>query len=385
VSGVASGKVVLVEYLTTVDRTWVFGVRADFARPKIAAVDVSRQEMMDFVAAYFAAPDSDLRELRTPGNIRSLDEERFQQIFGPVVEPVLQWSEEGDTLVLVPHGIFHYLPLHALRVNSQYLIERNPVCYSPSASILSHCHRRRTGHWNTAAVFGDSLGDLPYAKAEAEAVAQMFGVRANIGQAANKAEVLRAIAAGPDVLHFAGHVRFHPAQPLKSHIVLAPAAGAAPPSSIFDPHLTADEIFGLTLGANLVVLSGCVSGFNERQPGDEHLGLTRAFIFAGAPSLVVSLWPVDDMSSSLLMQRFYAELQAGLSKAQALRNAQLHVKGLSVDASLAATGRDLGSLVTGSSTVATAPAHDTPAPTVTGRALSHPFYWAPFVLVGDWI
>ena len=135
-----------------------------------------------------------------------------------------------------------------------------------------------------------------------------------------------------------------------------------------------DEIFDMEIKANLVTLSACetalVSGEAENFPqGDDLVGLTRAFIHAGAPSVVASLWKVSDDSTVKLMRAYYRNLQ-GMSKVEALRTAQLELMNLSLRFNLergrAAITRSAGY-----------------QPGVTIEC-SHPFFWAPFILVGDW-
>ena len=116
------------------------------------------------------------------------------------------------------------------------------------------------------------------------------------------------------------------------------------------------DILQMKLNAELVVLSACETGLGRLRDGEGIVGLTRAFLYAGASSTVVSLWKVEDQSTSLLMERFYQNLKRGLDKSEALRQAKLDIIRSNVD--LKATGRR--------------------------EELAAPFYWAPFILVGDW-
>ena len=144
-------------------------------------------------------------------------------------------------------------------------------------------------------------------------------------------------------LHFATHGFFNDASPLLSSIVLAQPE----PGSHEDGFLTAREIFDLNLHCDMVVLSACNTARGETRTGDGLIGLTWALFVAGAPTQVVSQWSVDDASTATLMQSFYAGLtKKRMAKGQALRQAEL------------ALMRD-------------------------GKH-RHPYYWAPFVLLGDW-
>jgi CHAT domain-containing protein len=135
------------------------------------------------------------------------------------------------------------------------------------------------------------------------------------------------------------------------------------------------EVFGMDLKASLVVLSGCETGLGKVSSGDDLVGLTRAFIYAGTPSVVASLWKVDDASTAHLMSSFYRNLKTK-SKVEALRQAQLEmIRGKASGKLLAQRG------VGGVGKLGKPP---------TGRSLSqdsisvsHPYFWAPFILVGD--
>jgi CHAT domain-containing protein len=134
------------------------------------------------------------------------------------------------------------------------------------------------------------------------------------------------------MLHFATHGILNQRDPLSSSLVLA-----------HGENLAVHEIFGLDLKANLVTLSACETQLGTRTSGDELIGLTRAFIYAGTPSIITSLWRVEDAPTGELMKQFYKNVSQGMMKAEAMRKAQL---------TMIAEG---------------------------GEAA----YWAPFILVGD--
>ena len=120
-----------------------------------------------------------------------------------------------------------------------------------------------------------------------------------------------------DILHFATHAQLNEDDPLSSAVLLAKGGKE-------DGRLEVREIFGMDLKANLVVLSGCDTALGKLSTGDELVGLTRAFIYAGTPSVVASLWSVDDSSTAQLMASFYRNLKT-MSKVEALRQAQLEL------------------------------------------------------------
>jgi CHAT domain-containing protein len=206
------------------------------------------------------------------------------------------------------------------------LVERHTISYAPALSVFRYTEGRRAGaaQRRTALIVADPVPPraagterLPGSLQEGRAVRQRLGTDAALflsGPAATEAAVKRA-ASGRRVLHLATHGLVSEQRPLASALLLAEGEGD-------DGYLRADEVFGLTLNADLVVLSGCSTGLG-RMSGEGMLGLTRSFFFAGSASLVVSYWDVSDVATSELMDRFYAGLARNMTKAAALRAAQL--------------------------------------------------------------
>ncbi|NET72312.1 MAG: CHAT domain-containing protein [Sphaerospermopsis sp. SIO1G2] len=229
-------------------------------------------------------------------------------------------TQENDIIWLVPHNFLHYLPLHALKVKNRYLIDRNPICYTPSASVMKYCHQKRKKRRDRALIFADSREDRLHTQVQGIAIEKLFNPDADIyiGKQVTKnllKQKLRESKADIDILHIACHGEFNATEALNSGIMFAQSE-----------KLTAEEIFSLDLNAYLVTLSACESGINENKPGDELIGLTRAFIYAGTPSVVVSLWSVEQISTSIFMSRFYQKLKGGVNKASALQQAQLELQ-----------------------------------------------------------
>ncbi len=148
-------------------------------------------------------------------------------------------------------------------------------------------------------------------------------------------------------LHIASHAFFNDASPMLSSIVLA-----LPNAPGTDGYLTARELFDLKLNADLVVLSACNTARGEKRSGDGIVGLSWALFAAGAPTQVISQWSVDDRATATLMTRFYTQLKNGKSKGAALRSASLSLM----------RGKTAGN----------------------DPKWQHPYYWAPFILLGDW-
>lgn len=261
-------------------------------------------------------------------------------LYGELVAPLEPLLEEavsisGGTgpvpkLAVVPHGPLHRVPFHALFDGGRYLIERFDVSYAPSATVYALCQDREPLDRNGAAVFGVEDALIPAATTEARAVAQRLpGARARVGESVT-VEALRAEASGSGILHLACHGLFRSDNPMFSALKL------------HDGWLMAADAMSLDLSGALVTLSACESGRGEVIGGDEVLGLTRAFLGAGAATLVVSLWLVQDETTADLMGDWYGRLRDGQGRSAALRIAQLELK----------------------------------------ERHPHPYYWAPFVLLG---
>ena len=271
-------------------------------------------------------------------NANDLGATLHAQLLAPLALPA------GDRLIIVPHGGMHYLPFQALRSSEGFLIERHALAVAPSASIAVQLGKRGAGRGAPLVAFGNPASsareNLPGAEREVQLISRLFpDGRVFLHREATKSHFQELAGAGR-VLHIAAHAEVDSLDPLESRILLAAEAD--------DPgFLAAREIYGVDLsGVSLVTLSACESGLGRIARGDEILGFTRSFLTAGASGLLVSLWPVADNSTELLMTTFYDRLAKGAQAIDAMRSAQLAVL-------------------------------QTPR-------FAHPFFWAPFNLVGDW-
>jgi CHAT domain-containing protein len=196
------------------------------------------------------------------------------------------------------------LPFHLLHDGARYLIEAQEVLVLPAAVLATRPGPRQAPG---ARVLAHSRnGRLPHTQAEASMVQAVFG-----GELRAEAEATRAALQAPpkQVLHIAAHGHYRLDQPDLSYLELA------------DGQLYTDDLLQQDLSYELVTLSGCETG-RAHAAGGELIGLGRGFLYAGAGALLLSLWPVADATTLDLMQRFYAALCAGQSKAAALRGAQ---------------------------------------------------------------
>ncbi len=243
-----------------------------------------------------------------------------QELYGLLVEPALSLMK-GKELLIIPHDVLHYVPFQALlSPQGKYLIQDYPIYYLSSASLMQFTKEKKRAGGEQALVMGNpSLGDqaynLRFAEREAKEIARLYPKSALYVEA--QATKPRAISLSPnyDMLHFAVHAELNEQDPMSSALLLAPEGKD-------DGRLKVGEIFSLNLKAGMVVLSACETGLGKLSNGDEMVGLTRAFIYAGTPSIITTLWKVNDRSSYELMREFYQHLK-GEKKAEALRQAQL--------------------------------------------------------------
>ena len=281
---------------------------------------------------------------------RTVSRELYDILVGPFAEEL---SEPIDTLIIVPDGSLTFLPFDTLLSptpgRERHLLERYRIFSVPSATVLRELTRPSTGRGSagTLAVAGPGAGTgaassrlsplanqarriydeqgldlkaLPHVASEARHVLEIAGPPGQLLSGAGATEeAFRAMPlAQYRVLHFATHGLLSERAPERSALVLLPG-----PSGEQDGYLQAREIAQLHLGAELVVLSACRSSRGRLLAGEGAEGLARAFLQAGARSVVASLWDVEDAPTEALMSSFYRHLAAGEAKADALRAAKL--------------------------------------------------------------
>jgi CHAT domain-containing protein/Tfp pilus assembly protein PilF len=332
-----SGKA-LIEYVVTERQLAVFVITRNGLHAKLVPVrSTDLQSKVELLRALIRQPGSD--DWQKPAeSLRRL-------LIGPVEEA--GWLHGVDEVVIVPHAILHYLPFAALvrhsGQSSHFLVEDYVLSYLPTASALPLRPHIEASAEHLVAL-APSRSRLRFAAGEARAVAATFGHNglALIGRDATETSFKRT-AGDYDVIHFATHGFFNKANPLFSGVELEK-------DNDNDGRLEVHEILGLRLKARLVTLSACETAmgsgyFTEIPAGDEFVGLTRAFLSAGASTIAATLWEVNDSSTAQLMGNFYHNIrQRTPSRSLAVaQRAMLH-----------------------------------------GDAIHrHPFYWSAFVVVGS--
>ncbi|MEG4989059.1 CHAT domain-containing protein [Microcoleus sp. BR0-C5] len=260
---------------------------------------------------------------------------RFQKLHQLLIEPIanLLPTDPQARIIFIPQGELFFVPFPALQdAAGKFLIEKHTILTAPSIQILELTRQKRQeiSDWagdilivgnptmpEVSLVAGkppQRLSALAHSETEAKAIAQLFQTQALTGNSATKAAVLQRLP-NARIVHFATHGLLDNLRGLGSAIALAP-------DRTDSGLLTAEEILNLHLNADLVVLSACNTGMG-RITGDGVIGLSRALISAGTPSVIVSLWAVPDAPTADLMVKFYQNLDRTGNKAQALRNAML--------------------------------------------------------------
>jgi CHAT domain-containing protein len=302
----------------------------------------------------------------------------LRRAYDALITPAADLLAAAERVVIIPHGPLHQLPFTALLDPAgRPLLEIAPdLRYAPSTTLLLRERTRRPIPQRACLALGyDGAAGrrLRHTEAEAAAVAQLCSgelwrgetaapaswAGEAAGEASGIAGRLGAAAQGYRWLHLACHGEFDLDDPLRSWLEIGPNA-----------RLSAAEVLDeFALDAELVVLSACRSGISRVLRGDEPMGLVRAFLSAGARTVLVTLWPVEDSSARMLMERFYRELLAGSAPSAALREAQRTLRDLTL-----AEARDI--LASWGEDVADMPAEDS------ARPYADPAFWAAYALVG---
>lgn len=285
-----------------------------------------------------------------------------RRLYDLLVEPAEKWIAAGERIVLVPDGPLHLLPFAALtREDGRHLVEWKPLSTVLSGTVFAELKKQRrdavaepSSSWQWVA-FGDpwfpprlaqsqpeDIGEarlrslstraqlrwkrLPQSRREVEEIAALFPADRRRTYLDREASEERAKTVGRDarIVHFATHGFVDDRSPFDSALVLSIPEELAEGRD--NGLLQVWEIFeSVRLDADLVVLSACETGIGEIRGGEGIIGLTRAFQYAGARSVLASLWRVEDEATAELMQRFYRHLRTGKAKDEALRAAQLEL------------------------------------------------------------
>jgi CHAT domain-containing protein len=266
-------------------------------------------------------------------NQRSLSRsvnQALQQLGDMLLAPITRALAGATHLVVVPHGLLHGVPIHTLAYGDGILMDVLTVSYAPSAAVFAATAARPRPTIERPLIVAPEIDDLPWVQEEARRIAGQVPEALVLSGSDATLERVRHEAATHDSLHLATHGVFRADNPTYSALELA------------DGWLSVGELAELARGRSLVCLSACHTGMSGVGPGDELLGLTRAVLGAGVGALVASLWAANDDTAPAFMSAFYGALRSGAGRAESLRVAAQETR----------------------------------------RHEPHPYFWAPFILVG---
>ena len=321
----------LVEYFTSGDELLAFIISKDDAKVVRGLCTTSTilkmQARLRFQLDNFILD----REYLKFHSAKLLESARFwlRELYERLVAPFIR-EIRSPHIVIVPHGALHFLPFHAFYDGQKYLMDEYEFSYAPSASVMKYCFEEVEIASKSPLLVGVPDENAPLIGEEIGRLNRVFpDARVLYDAEATRAAFIEKSTAS-SFLHIATHATFRHDNPMFSSFKLA------------DGWFTALDLFSIVCETNMVTLSGCQSGVSEVTGADDLLGFMRGFLYAGARSLLLSLWNVNDESTAALMAHFYQEWQKGATKSSALRSAMLSVR----------------------------------------DQHPHPFYWAPFLLVG---
>ena len=322
----------LIEYVVSEDNVVVFVITADRLNAK--AVRNSKADLTSKIETLRALL------LRTKTNEWRLPAAALYEILiGPLANE--GWFAGIRQLYIVPHGILHYVPFAALQHKNRFLIDDYVISYLPAAAALMET-RSAPETSKSVLAMAPSNTRLQHTGLESKTVAGFFPTRHTLLVGSRATEgTFKRLANGFDVIHLATHGYFNKLNPLLSGLMFEPDENN-------DGRLEVHEIMGLQLKADLVTLSACDTAmgtgyFSEAPPGDDLVGLTRAFLSTGTPTVLASLWELNDRSAVQFMSSFYGQMRRS-DKARSLANAQRRMK--------------------------------------LRTPYSHPYYWGAYVMVG---
>lgn len=320
----------VISYRVLEDRTYAWVSRKTGS--KIVTIAVGRKDLAQSVQEFRDSIVEDKDTTKVQG----------ASLYNLLIKPLA--LAPGEAVSIIPHESLHYLPFQALWAGDKFLLQSSAVSYAPSAAALLNVFQRQVSKNGKFLALGNpDLGNpalaLPGAQKEVEALIKLFPSSESYFLAEATRDRLLKGAPQARFIHVAAHGTVDAVDPLYSKLHLAKEPNH--PGTV-----EARDIYGLKLeGTDLIALSACESGLGKVSRGDEIWGFTRSFLSAGAPALLVSLWPVSDDATEILMKRFYGELTKGVNRRQALREAELAV--------------------------------------LADSRFSSPFFWAAFNLVGD--
>lgn len=369
---VQESKSYVIEYITTPNSTivWLLDPEGELIETK--AIDCNLDSLKKIIRSTYTSIVTSPKGIEDLHKLNAERAKSLQKLYSVLIKPIEDKlpRDPEQVITVVPYGALYLVPFASLMDSqSKFLIEKHTINYLPSIAVL-RATQKLSKSVNTKEdsllAFGNPiteankfLGTLPYSKEEVEKIASLFAedkTKTEFGENATKSK-FTSMAPDYSYLHLATHGLVNPNSPMDSSVVLAPEKGG-------DGLLSVKEILTLPrLSAKLIVLSACQTG-KGKVTGDGVIGLSRAFIIAGTPSIMVSQWNVDDVMTQYQMTLLYKELLSGKDKAHSLRVAQLKT--------ISFMEKGLSSSFSNDDETKLAP-----------ESRANPRYWSAFQLIGE--
>ena len=335
-------KTILVEYFITHDKLFIF-ILTRSKQEKPIVLDISSKDLQNSISEYrneiIKCTETIKNEQRLPDDLTDIS--RITQKLGKyLIEPIFGFLNKVEMIIFVPHSILHSIPLHSLPINGIPLGIIKPILYLPHASLLDLAKKSdNTSYPQCASFWADRNQASHYAISdEAKIVAQIFDTKEHEITKEKFRDYFTKNTKN-SIVHLACHGIFEPKDPLSSRIMLS------------DGSIQAGDIYNMRLNCDLLTISACETGISKINPGDELMGLSRAILYAGARSTLLSLWEVESNATKELMVQVYKNIKNGQNTAVALQNAQKYIMNF----------RDKNKK----------------------EIYKHPFFWSAFTLIGN--
>lgn len=297
----------IVEYFGYGDKLHVFYLDEEGLLHQALDAGDLQQKITQFRKAILRPESNDYAQFAT---------QLYAQLFAPIRSKL-----RHERLIVVPHGPINYLPFNALHDGEQFLIDQYKFSTLSSANVMRYLGDNDGGK-KVFLLGNPDLNrpemDLYGAEEEIKSIAGRYPQALKASRKQATESLVKEVGVFSDLIHIASHGEFVPETPLRSRLLLAKDAQN-------DGSLTVNDVYDLSVTADLVVLSACETGLGKIMNGADVIGLNRAFLFAGSDTVISSLWVVDDLATKELMVKFY-EYQELLSKSESLRQAQIFVK-----------------------------------------------------------
>ncbi len=298
----------ILSYYITDQMLFIWAMTKD--KVHLEKVKISKEEVAQLVFSF-----NDSIAAKEYNKTESLSEKVYNNFLKPVIPFV-----SGDRIGIIPHGTLYYLPFAAISYRGQYLVDAFSIFHLPSADTLKYAMRKKpTNNLNILAFinpdFKNKKLDLSDFQTEVESIQNIIP-QASIFLKIEATEAkVKVMIGNYDLVHFATHIVFVGESPLNSYLLLIPTRQD-------DGRLTIAEIFKLKFGGRAVVMSACKTVPKIYSGGAEIVGLNRAFLYAGSPSVVSTFWNIEEKPKATFMDLFYINLGKNKSIADSVRITQ---------------------------------------------------------------